>query len=68
MMPIILLQPAAAAPRSKRAQGDIDLSSEPVISIIDDDPFVRDGIGDLVASLGYQISDAVSDERVIVDD
>jgi FixJ family two-component response regulator len=30
------------------------LSRERVISIVDDDPFARDAIGDLIQSLGYQ--------------
>jgi FixJ family two-component response regulator len=29
------------------------LSPTPVISIVDDDPFARDAIGDLIQSLGY---------------
>jgi FixJ family two-component response regulator len=50
---------------SKRAQGDTDLSKEPVISIIDDDPLVRDGIGDLVASLGYRCLTFASSEEFL---
>ena len=64
MMPIILLQPAAGVPR-KQAQGDTDLSREPVISIIDDDPLVRDGIGDLVTSLGYRCLTFASSEEFL---
>jgi FixJ family two-component response regulator len=33
---------------------EIRLPNSPVISIIDDDAFVRDAIGDLIRSLGYQ--------------
>ena len=41
------------------------MSREPVISIIDDDPLVRDGIGDLVASLGYRCLTFSSSEEFL---
>jgi len=34
--------------------GDIDLLGAPVISIVDDDTYTRDAIGDLLQSLGYR--------------
>lgn len=39
--------------------------SEPVISIIDDDPLVRDGIDDLVSSLGYRSLTFASSEEFL---
>lgn len=36
-----------------------------MISIIDDDPLVRDGIGDLVTSLGYQCLTFASSEEFL---
>jgi FixJ family two-component response regulator len=36
-----------------------------VISIIDDDPFVRDATGDLVQSLGYEVLTFESAERFL---
>jgi FixJ family two-component response regulator len=36
-----------------------------VISIIDDDPLVRDGIGDLMTSLGYQCLTFASSEEFL---
>ena len=39
--------------------------SEPVISIIDDDPLVRDGIDDLVSSLGYKSLTFASSEEFL---
>jgi FixJ family two-component response regulator len=36
-----------------------------VISIVDDDPLVRDGIGDLVASLGYRCLTFASSEEFL---
>jgi FixJ family two-component response regulator len=50
----ILLQHPICAPTKQAGQGDIDVTRRPVISIVDDDPLVRDGIGDLVTSLGYR--------------
>ena len=41
------------------------MSREPVISIVDDDPLVRDGIGDLVASLGYRCLTFSSSEEFL---
>jgi len=41
------------------------LLSEPVISIIDDDPLVRDGIDDLVSSLGYKSLTFASSEEFL---
>jgi FixJ family two-component response regulator len=41
------------------------LSEEPVISIIDDDPLVREGIGDLVTSLGYRCLTFSSSEEFL---
>ena len=54
MTPIILLQHPTSTPRKQAGQGEADLPGEPVISIVDDDPLVRDGIGDLVTSLGHR--------------
>ena len=51
-----------------RAMGDLDLSNEPVISIIDDDAFVRDGIGDLVTALGYRSLTFASSEEFLESD
>ena len=39
---------AVGTPRKAKAMGTI-----PMISIVDDDALVREGIGDLVKSLGY---------------
>ena len=39
-----------------------------VISIVDDDPFARDAIGDLVHSLGYQAVTFPSAEQFLVSD
>ena len=41
------------------------MSEEPVISIIDDDPLVREGIVDLVASLGYRCLTFSSSEEFL---
>ena len=38
---------------------------KPVISIVDDDPLVRDGIGDLVTSLGYRSLTFASSEEFL---
>jgi FixJ family two-component response regulator len=46
-------------------RGEFDLLSEPVISIIDDDPLVRDGIDDLVSSLGYRSLTFASSEEFL---
>ena len=65
-MPIILLQDATRPPRKQGGKrGDIDVPREHVISIIDDDPLVRDGIGDLVSSLGYSSLTFASSEEFL---
>ena len=35
-------------------QGRRNLTATPMISIVDDDSFVREAVGDLVESLGYK--------------
>jgi FixJ family two-component response regulator len=48
------------APRKAKAMGTI-----PMISIVDDDALVREGIGDLVKSLGYGALTFVSAEEFL---
>jgi FixJ family two-component response regulator len=50
------------------AQGGADLTKAPMISIIDDDPFVRAAIDGLVRSLGYRATIFASAEEYLRSD